>query len=78
MALVVGACAPVPPEDLRARDEAACRGYGFRAGTDAFADCLLKLDLDRRAEFRAQRAEFRAFSEPRIVYRPVFVPRPNP
>jgi hypothetical protein len=29
----------VSPEELRREDEAACAGYGFHPGTDAFASC---------------------------------------
>lgn len=56
-------------------DEDQCRGYGFRAGSDAFAACLQRIDLDRRADARANRAEFdRWANTPAIIYRPVFVP----
>lgn len=55
-ALLIGlACSGcVTTEDLRAADEARCRSYGFRALGDAFANCLLQLDLDRAAERRAR------------------------
>lgn len=39
--------------ERRAFDEEQCRGYGFRAGTDAFAQCLQEIDLDRSASRRA-------------------------
>jgi hypothetical protein len=65
LAVVTTGCVTVSPEEIRARSE-------------AFSDCLLKLELDRRAERRSQRAEFRAFSEPRIIYQPVYVPRRRP
>jgi hypothetical protein len=78
LAVVTTGCVTVSPEEIRARDEATCRDYGFRARSEAFSDCLLKLELDRRAERRSQRAEFRAFSEPRIIYQPVYVPRRRP
>jgi hypothetical protein len=38
----------VSPEEFRREDEAACAGYGFHAGTDAFASCLQKESLARR------------------------------
>jgi hypothetical protein len=38
----------VSPEELRREDEAMCTGYGFHAGTDAFASCLQKESLARR------------------------------
>jgi hypothetical protein len=45
-ALALGSC--VSPEELRREDEATCAGYGFHAGTDAFASCLQKESLARR------------------------------
>jgi hypothetical protein len=53
MGLFVAACASTSPEERRAADEARCRSYGFRRGTDAFSKCLLDIDLDRAAERRA-------------------------
>jgi hypothetical protein len=38
----------VSPEELRNEDEAACAGYGFHVGTDAFATCLQRESLARR------------------------------
>jgi hypothetical protein len=45
-ALALASC--VSPEELRREDEATCTGYGFHAGTDAFANCLQKESLARR------------------------------
>jgi len=45
--LVLTSC--VSPEEIRREDEATCLGYGFHAGTDAFASCLQKESLARRA-----------------------------
>lgn len=50
MASGLTACQTLTPEQRRAADEAQCRGYGFRAGTDAFANCLMRIDLERRLE----------------------------
>jgi hypothetical protein len=47
LALALASC--VSPEELRREDEAACAGYGFHAGTDAFASCLQRESLARRA-----------------------------
>lgn len=75
LALALAACTTITPEERRALDEETCRSYGFRAGTDAFAACLQRIDLDRRAEARASRAEFDRWAHtPAVVYRPVFVP----
>ena len=46
LALALALC--VSPEELRQEDEAACTGYGFHPGTDAFASCLQKESLARR------------------------------
>ena len=46
LTLVMASC--VSPEELRHEDEATCTGYGFHAGTDAFASCLQKESLARR------------------------------
>ena len=66
-------CTTMTPEQRRAADEQACENYGFRKNTDAFADCLLKLDLDRRAERRAW--EIRT-DRPMVIYQPVYRPVP--
>jgi hypothetical protein len=75
LAVVLAACTTMSPQERRAMDEETCRSYGFRPDTDAFATCLQRIDLDRRAELRASRAEFdRWASQPAVVYRPVYVP----
>ncbi|MGZ2378973.1 hypothetical protein [Rhizobium brockwellii] len=53
----LSACQTMTPEERRAADEQRCMSYGFRRGTDGFATCLQRIDLDRRAESRAQSAE---------------------
>lgn len=54
--------------EVRANDEARCRSYGFRLGTDAFAECLQRIDLDRRAEFRAASMQSPMWDRPVYVY----------
>jgi hypothetical protein len=71
LALTAG-CTTMTPQERRAADETTCRSYGFRKGTDAFASCLLQLDLDRRATRRAALYSD-PFYDPYIVYRPVVV-----
>jgi hypothetical protein len=39
-------------EEQRAADEQRCREYGFKKRNDAFAECMQRLDLDRRARLR--------------------------
>lgn len=64
-------------EQQRSADEAKCRSYGFKHKNDAFAECLQRIELDRRAETRDAR-RLDPFFEPRVIYRPVIVRRPGP
>ncbi|MFK3689125.1 hypothetical protein ACI2J4_02465 [Agrobacterium tumefaciens] len=77
--MALTACQTLTPEERRARDEATCRGYGFRPGTDSMAGCLLDLDLDRRADNRAWQAQMNRdmFYRPVVVERQIIV-RQNP
>lgn len=72
LALAAG-CTTITPEQQRAMDEEECRSYGFRQGTTGFAECLQRIELDRRAERRARMIAMDHWLEPRIVYRPVVV-----
>lgn len=75
LAAGLAACTTISPEERRAMDEDTCRSYDFRPGTDAFSECLQRIDLDRRADARANRADFdRWASRPAVVYQPVYVP----
>jgi hypothetical protein len=49
MICVAALASCVSPEELRREDEATCAGYGFHPGTDAFAICLQRESLARRA-----------------------------
>ena len=64
MLVLLCACTTIDPAERRRTDEAQCRGYGFRRGSDAFAECLQRTDLDRRADRRAR------LYGPGGVYRP--------
>ncbi|GGA89710.1 hypothetical protein GCM10011491_16980 [Brucella endophytica] len=66
-------CTTMTPEERRAADIQTCRAYGFRPNTDALANCLLQLDLDRRADRRAAFDEpfYRPFGPPMVIYQPV-------
>lgn len=55
-------------EDRRAADEAKCRSYGFVRKNDAFAECLQRIDLARRADLRSASA-FDPWDRP-VIYRP--------
>jgi hypothetical protein len=69
---VAGGCTSITPEEQRALDEEKCRAYGFGKRNDAFAECLQRLDLERRAERRASRLALQSydpwFHRPVIVY----------
>jgi len=67
---VLAGCTTMTPEERRAADEETCREYGVRNGSEAFAECLQRIELDRRAERRANMSSFE-FSRPMVVYRPV-------
>ncbi len=58
-------------EQQRTADEEKCRSYGFTRKNDAFAECLQRLELDRRAEARENRS---IDPFPRVIYQPVYVP----
>ncbi len=60
------ACETTSPAQQRAADEARCRSYGFRRGTDGFSKCLLDIDLDRAADRRVQREELWLTTGPRF------------
>lgn len=72
MAALLGGC--VSSEEQRTLDEAKCRSYGFAKRNDAFAECLQRIELDRRAEFR-RRSDLDDWpmTRPIVVYRPVVV-----
>ncbi|WP_420848005.1 hypothetical protein [Nitratireductor luteus] len=69
----VTGCATMTPEERRAMDEQECRDFGFKPGTDAFAGCLQRIELDRRAARRAQMAEMDHWGQPMVIYRPIIV-----
>lgn len=46
-------CTTMTSADRRAADEAECRDYGFKPRSTAFAECLQRIDLDRKADRRA-------------------------
>lgn len=55
MVLIAG-CQTMSPEERRAADREACRSYGFKRNNDALAECMMRLDLDRRQARRANAA----------------------
>ena len=67
LAALLGGCQTMTPEERRAADEKTCLSYGFRLGTDNFATCLQRIDLDRRADLRRSSREGLALVQPRYV-----------
>jgi len=67
--LLLSSCMTV--EQQRAADEEKCHSYGFARKNDAFAECLQRLELDRRAAARENRY---IDPFPRVIYQPVYVP----
>ncbi|RIK85034.1 MAG: hypothetical protein DCC69_11945 [Hyphomicrobiales bacterium] len=63
LSLVAG-CTTMTAEEQRRADEETCRSYGFTRKNDAFAECLQRIDLDRRAARRA------AFQRDAWIYAP--------
>ena len=73
LAAFAAGCTTMTPEERRAADEAQCRSYGFSKKNDAFAACLQRIELDRRAQRRADGLTFhRGYYDP-WLYRPVIV-----
>lgn len=71
LAALVAGCTTMTPQERRAADEAECRSYGFKRQNDAFAECLQRLELDRRAARRSIAAIDPWPQPPIIIYRRV-------
>lgn len=74
-AATFAACTTMTPQERRAMDEAECRDYGFQPGTDGFASCLQRINIDRRQASRAQMDRLAAqdpfMRGPVVIYQPV-------
>lgn len=78
LAILTG-CQTMTPEERRAADEQTCREYGFRKKNDAFAECMQRIELDRRASRRANAAAFSDFQRESLLYqRPIIIYRKAP
>lgn len=66
LALLALAACTTTAEERRAIDRGTCAGYGFTDGSEAFANCMMTLDLERQS---AQRERMQAMRErnPRVV-----------
>ncbi|KAB2656953.1 hypothetical protein F9K94_11195 [Brucella tritici] len=69
---LLAGCVTMTPEQRRAADVQTCRSYGFKANTDAFANCLMRLDLDRRADRRAWQNQVDFYDTQMVIYRPIY------
>lgn len=69
---ILAGCTTMTPEERRAADEAQCRDYGFKPRTDAFAECLQRIQMDRNAQQRANMASFDR-TPPLVIYQPIVV-----
>ncbi len=47
MSMLAG-CVTMTPAEQRAIDQNTCFNYGFQPHTDAFAKCMMRLDLHRQ------------------------------
>jgi hypothetical protein len=56
-AIGLSSCQTMTSEERRAADERQCLSYGFRRGSDGFATCLQRIDLDRREQSRINSQE---------------------
>jgi hypothetical protein len=78
-ALMLAGCTTMTPVERRVANERICADYGFRKGSESFANCLLKLDLAHRADIRAmQRDMFDGpflYAPPVVIYQPVHIHR---
>jgi hypothetical protein len=52
LALTVLLSGCMTSEQQHAADEERCHAYGYKKRNDAFAECMQRLDLDRRARLR--------------------------
>ena len=65
---LLAGCQTMTPEQRRAADAQTCRNYGFKQNSDALANCLMQLDLDRNADRRAWQNREDRYNMPTIIY----------
>lgn len=77
--MLLASCQTMTPQERRATDEQTCRDFGFRSKNDAFAECLQRLEMDRRAQRRANERAFAEFQNDNWRYRqPIIIHQPPP
>lgn len=54
--LVLAGCQSTAPEYRVAADRQTCRDYGFTRNNDAFNQCMLRLEVERRQTSQAYQA----------------------
>ncbi|WOC15983.1 hypothetical protein MP213Fo_14430 [Pseudochrobactrum sp. MP213Fo] len=73
--VALAGCTTLTPEQQRAEDEKACISYGFKLKSEAMANCMLQIHLDRRADIRAWQNDRPQFAPPMVVYQPIIMRR---
>lgn len=64
LAITICGCSTTTPEQRLAANQGACTGYGFKAGTDAYAACMMQMDLaDQEDDYRRRQALADGLSE---------------
>jgi len=56
VALLLSGCTTLSPAEVAAQDQDTCANYGFKPGTDAFAQCRLQLAEGHHIDDVRQRA----------------------
>jgi hypothetical protein len=52
--ILLAGCGPTA-EEQQAMDQQKCSGYGFQAGSDAYAHCMMNVSMQRDSEAAADR-----------------------
>lgn len=54
-ALMLAGCSTTTPEQRVADHQSSCASYGFRPGTEGYANCMMRMDMAAKAEDRDRR-----------------------
>ena len=73
--LVLLASGCMSAAEVRGADERKCRARGFAESDAVFAECLRRLELQRKSLLSRPPVEL--WRSPVIIHRPVFVGRPH-